>query len=305
MSEEAKSPDPKTKEALKETPSPSLPPFKFATWGEVIDIFSKTILVLFGSAYIVGLLILNFHIRKYGLYYLGFLQIEYVMVGLLWGFLVGSIYLFVYYLRHQIKQAYRQDGSGRLKIFARTINVLLTTVGGLAILYYILNVASESELDYRTRTPYTILLFLILNAAALFNISQEVRQVVRRFAVNDDKDARLYIRARYFFISYNLIILLVMLSAYTKYVFPALSPVFGGGKKQKAEFIIKADQVETVNLLGFQVNNRSIGPLEVIFEGADFFAVAPPEGVAKNNVKAIRIRRDIVDAALYLSDKKE
>ena len=46
---------------------------------------------------------------------------------------------------------------------------------------------------------------------------------------------------------------LVMLSLYTKHVFPELSSAFGGGKKQKVEFVVKAEQLETAKAIGLKV----------------------------------------------------
>jgi hypothetical protein len=79
----------------------------------------------------------------------------------------------------------------------------------------------------------------------------------------------------------------------------------GGGKKQKVEFVIKYDQMSAISAVGLQVapESRKLGPLEVIFEASDFFLIAPPQDFNNKSVKAIRIRKDAIDAALYLSDK--
>src|ERR1044072_6874484 len=69
---------------------------KVISWKDSIEIASKLILSIVGICYVAGLLILNIHLRKYGVFHLNFLQIQYVMVGALWIFLCGSMYCFYY-----------------------------------------------------------------------------------------------------------------------------------------------------------------------------------------------------------------
>jgi hypothetical protein len=95
------------------------------------------------------------------------------------------------------------------------------------------------------------------------------------------------------------------LSSYAATAFPRISPVFGGGKPQKAEFLIKTDRVDTVKAVGLQLlpDSRKIGPLDVVFEASDFFLIIPPQGFGNDNVKAIRLNKELIDAAFYLGSK--
>lgn len=80
-----------------------LPSTLILRWRELIEIVSKTILTIISIAYIIGLLILNKYIMGYGVYYLNFLRIEYIMIGLVWGFLVAVIPSFAFYVIKEIK----------------------------------------------------------------------------------------------------------------------------------------------------------------------------------------------------------
>jgi len=57
----------------------------------------------------------------------------------------------------------------------------------------------------------------------------------------------------------------------------------------------------------FRKNSDSphFGPLEVVFETPDFFLIAPPPGFNNNKVKALRIRKDVIDAALYVDENED
>jgi hypothetical protein len=83
------------------------------------------------------------------------------------------------------------------------------------------------------------------------------------------------------------------------------SPTYGGGKPQKAEFLIKADQINTVKAIGFQPSGdtQKVGPLEVVFEASDFFLIIPPQGFSNEKVKAIRLNKHLIDATFYLGSR--
>jgi len=79
---------------VKEVEEQKVQTLNIVTWKEPIEVASKTLLVMAGVSYVVGLFILNFHLREYGIFYLNFLQIEYVMTGALWAFLCGTAYCY-------------------------------------------------------------------------------------------------------------------------------------------------------------------------------------------------------------------
>src|SRR5215470_9529305 len=60
---------------------------------EVIEATAKVLVGVSVLSYIIGLLITNMHLRKYGVSHLSFAQFEYVLTGLLWLFLVGLSYV--------------------------------------------------------------------------------------------------------------------------------------------------------------------------------------------------------------------
>jgi hypothetical protein len=282
------------------------------SWRDTVEVASKVGVAAIAVAYIVGLLVLNFHIRKYGIYYLSFLQIEYVMAGILWAFLVGLIYCFSYLVLYRIKTSFneeRQKGIKRVwQIGWQVTKVLFALFALFSSLSFVLSILSDNELTMFKQSNWKVVGVLILNAAALSMVGTKMRDATKHFLSGQqteeiDGAAK---RASFFDVFYNVALFVSMLSFYSNSVFPHLSPVFGGGKKQKAEFIIKPEEVETINIIGIQMepNSRHLGPLEVIFEASDFFSIAPPLGFNNNKVKALRIRKDMIDAAFYINEKE-
>lgn len=285
-------------------------PLKVGSWLDTVEIASKVGIAAIAVAYIIGLLILNLHIRKYGVYYFSFLQIKYVTAGILWAFLVGLIYCFFYLILSIFKSSYtvvKQKGIKLvLQVAWQSINIFYI-FALFFCLSLVLQILSNSQLDILKLTSWIVIGVLVFNVIALFIIGTKMRNAIRHllFRQQTKEIDDVTRRAVFFDVFYNIIVFVSALSLYSNYVFPHISPVFGGGKKQKAEFIIKSEEVETIKVIGIPMKpaSRNLGPLEVIFEASDFFLVAPPPGFNNNKVKALRIRKDMIDAAFYITEE--
>jgi hypothetical protein len=66
--------------------------------------------------------------------------------------------------------------------------------------------------------------------------------------------------------------------------------------------VISSEEIEPLKNMGFQISpeNRTTGPVELIFEGSDSLIILPPDSSTK--AKAIRVKKEFVDTILYLSD---
>src|SRR4030095_357518 len=66
---------------------------QIAGFREMVETAAKVLVGVSVLSYILGLLITNMHLRKYGAFHLTFAQFEYVLTGLLWLVLVGFAYM--------------------------------------------------------------------------------------------------------------------------------------------------------------------------------------------------------------------
>ncbi|MGA2146594.1 MAG: hypothetical protein ABSH49_16700 [Bryobacteraceae bacterium] len=89
---------------------------------------------------------------------------------------------------------------------------------------------------------------------------------------------------------------------YALYLYPLLSPTFGGGKELDICMVIRSEQVGVIRALGFNViDERVTTPVKLILETPDFLLVLPPtQKGSGRKFRAIRIRRDLVDSVLYV-----
>ncbi len=268
-------------------------------WRGLGEAASRIVVGLIGLAYVIGLLILNLHVRKYGIYYLNFLQIEYVMVGMLWACLVGSMYCLLIAIFGRARQIYKTRE--RKAIFENIVYLLLTLLVAYTCLVFVLNVLTEAE-TVRYSGYWKILGVLFLSAIGVFNVGSkviELRTHLLSERAQRDKHSKF---AQFFDIFYMTVLLVVILGIYSNSVFPKISATFGGGKPQKAQFLIKTDRMETVKTMGLELQGDTprVGPLEVVFEASDFFLIIPPQGFTNDKIKAIRLNKDLIDAAFYL-----
>lgn len=271
---------------------------------ETIDVLSKVAVVLVGGCYVVGLLIVNLHLRQYGFSNLNFLQVDYVMAGAVWLFFIGLIVGLALYILSRLASIGEalQAGSYRL-VVARILASLVFMIIASAIVLYALILLSDHVISILSVRMLTILAVLILNVGGVLLFGAAVGELVLGHALIPKKGfAKIgdYFRA---FVYVGLF--LAVLSLYSAYVFPSFSQTFGGGKTKSAEFIVKSESISTFAGMGIPVDpgtRRSI-VVQVVFEGSDFFLIAVPSGLQKaERVKSIRLDKSLVEAILYSSD---
>jgi len=146
---------------------------------------------------------------------------------------------------------------------------------------------------------------LLLNAGVLFSI-RNVRLFVGSHQEGllklDDKTYQWY----WVFVSFYFAVTLIgAISLYSSYVFPLISSTFAGGSTQKVTFVIKVEQVESAKTAGLQLSEDRRVHVEIIFESPDFFLINSPRGLAGDKVKAVRIRKDLIDTAFYTDNSPD
>jgi len=277
-------------------------------WEKVLSSLARLGFILVGWCYVVGLLILNLHLGQYGVFSLNLLQVEYVMAGALWTFLVGFTYCLLHFVALPLRSGHN-EGEQPPKRVGSAIRIL--TMGGLALsaLVFVLFVLSDSELGLSQGSKILPTLavggILVLTAMTFVQLTSDIQVIVQRAFLGQasKKIDGVAKQASLSIFGFPIIVLLLLLSIYALYAFPKFSPAIGGGQKQVVEFISKADQRETIINLGFPVlhGSQRFGPVEVIFETSDFLTLSPPkEFSSEGKAKAIRIRKDLIEAVIYL-----
>jgi hypothetical protein len=262
---------------------------------ELTNTLSKLGLAIFGAAYVIGLVIHSTHVTTYGLYYLDFLKVEYVMAGLLWIFLTSASYLYCYLLRRGIVNYWRTSPRSKLMkviIYFWWLLSFLIVVAGIIQLFVSTN--------YRTNRGLLVVTgVLILNALAVYVFVSGATT----FFLKLDKQKKQKINA-------SEVLLfglgaIVAITLYARYAFPKLSHHWGGGSHQSAVFLVRKEQLEAFGATGFVTDaaTRRTVPVEIILEGSDFFFVIPPNTKDQQNLKGVRLPKESFDAVFYIASE--
>lgn len=272
---------------------------------ETLETLLRLGFALLGGCYVVGLLILNSYLAQFGISSLNILDVQYIMAGALWIFLIVFVccqLLLIFEGPKYIKQAWKQG--------LRLLPIMTAVILGLSpiMLIYVVQFASGFELRLTNgsnpRPLFIVLGILILTALTVRYLWNDIRAllaaIVPEHATDKVEPVTKWINL--FMALFRTVLVIGLIPAYSFSVFPKLSSALGGGRPQEVEFLGNVKHIDTLNSIGLSVSSekRRFGPLEVIFEGSDFFLVAPPKDVkSEDNLKAIRINKDLIDAAFY------
>ena len=269
---------------------------------EFAEIGSKAGLAFIAACYVVGFLIVNLHLRKFGITYLGFLRTEYIIAGFVWAFLVALVYSLVALLFYRLRDLIRHRKFSGL---ASSLVWLILILFGLGFFpFSALNVVTQRQTAIASSWGWRTIGILLLNAGVLFSISN-----IKSFVGSDQKglpklDVRTYRWYWAFVCFYFAVTLVGSISLYSNYVFPLISSTFAGGSTQNVIFVIKGDQLDSAKSAGLQLSEDRKTTVEIIFEAPDFFLITPTIGTGEK-VKAIRIRKDLIDAILYRNNQPD
>jgi hypothetical protein len=261
-----------------------------------IETVSKGIIALIGIAYVVGLLILNFHLRNFGIRYLSFLQLEYVLVGMLYLFITITTYLSGAVIYRHIK--YLCFEKKKRSIFVSCV-ILITL-----LLYWLIMFLLVVDFDFRVidLPGLVVVLVLILNALGMNSVVISSKSDFSKHL----KFSKNQILHKFLLILFSVAFQTIGTSLYANLVFPKLTSAYGGGKKQIIQFLVNAEFIPEIKNIGLRINDetKKSEKLELILETDDAYFISPPiENSDGQHIKAIRINKDEIDVVLFLSNR--
>jgi hypothetical protein len=295
-----------TAQKTEAAPSPAPVSTDTVSWKDWIDPVTKLVGLFLGMCYVIGLLIVNSHLQRYGLSEFGLLRVEYAMAGASWFLLVVATGSSLKYMLYRIKL---------IKGFGSFLWVLLLILVWSNLLFAMVGYLSEwvlaGSLQWATWRCAAILVFQWMFGWGVIEVLRNIAQkrvVQPWWSVLPSPVGRVLARTQRDQVHSLLSILFSFLFAlwlYSLYVYPYLSPTFGGGRPQEISMVVKPEEVVMIRALGFTVgDNRVTTPVTMIVETPDFLLLKPTNG--KNpNVRAIKIRRDFVDSVLYLETRND
>lgn len=275
-------------------------------------------LIILGSLYSVGLLIINIDLGRYGLISLNLARPEYIMAGVLWAFLsLGTI--------------------GAIQLLSETTRSLLLSIkskstkrvfGMLWVTFFIFSTVCFFDLMFTTLSRRTIGLITVFNYASLFTSSAIALNAAILYGTfqslrNLNKEKQPFSPKTFFYATYRgfspfyaLLLCVAAVSTYTFLAYPLFAKEFGGGKKPVVQLFISPASGFSPPRLNLPVagNNEAIGPVTLVFESETMFFVRPIDPDEKiwgpwatRPTTTVGIAKGLVQALMYIpkEGKKE
>lgn len=259
-----------------------------------VESVSKLALVVTTASFAIGLLIVNIHLAKYGLYSNEFLRSDYVLAGVCFFALFAITDFCMGYFIQLVTYAV---SASRHKQYIRAVGAVLIGV----ILVFFFTGAGISMLVDNPAPPLrqlgTLAAIVILTWGLIKGLAMHVNAILDGTPPEELEGDLLKIRPVYHFRIYMLVILsLSGTIIYATKVFPYISPVYGGGKMEQVLLYPNARGEALFKTLSVARNaDKTVGPVEVLAKSEKTLTILVPSSVP-GKTSATEINRDLLDA---------
>jgi hypothetical protein len=254
------------------------------------ELVSKIALTLVGLTYVLGLIIVNLYLRRFGFFSAGLLRVEYVMAGALWLALFGLGYVFEIIARREVAVAkYMWSEGRRKKAIARGVSAWL--VPNVAFLFILMHLFDSFSV--RSWRDWNAAIVIIATPAIFLKFADFVKAGWQSYRQRpNDPSMKLPV----FKVALQGAMLLTFLTYYAQTAYPRIHLSYGGGKPNVIR-ITATDRVADV--LRQNAGTRASQTYDLIADTGDWLVIAPHESEHEwpwpsDSRSAIRVRRDDV-----------
>jgi hypothetical protein len=278
---------------------PPGPSQRLVSWTPILDASWRLGLFVSILCYSVGLVISNFSAQRFGRYNLGLDKAEYIIVGFAWTVLTSIGFVMFLQLRRTYTNASTAPFTVKRK--ARCALLLLLV---LCVLFYIftsLTVVFDWSHKFFTMKAFNMFLAVLLMGFAIDFFARGVRKMVRDKGLSWRTFSELQMLMG---VAVHGAYLPLALILYIETVFPVIPAAFGGGALESAEIFIKPEGQQLFR--GMKVNvdpNGSIGKWGIVVELPDAVVITDKPTPPQADAKTIWVRKDRIEALLYLANK--
>lgn len=255
------------------------------------ELASKIALTMLGLAYVLGLVIVNLYLRRFGFFSAGLLRVEYVMAGVLWLMLFGLGYLFEIFIRRGIESAkYFWANRRRTKAIIRALASI--TVPFFALLFILLKLFNDFSV--RSSRDWQAVLFIIVTPSVFLNFGTVLKAGWHHYRKSETDPTS---RPPVFMVAVQGVTLLTFLTYYAQAAYPRIHPSYGGGAPSEVRIVASGAAAQ---VLESATNIQPTGAtFDLIADTGDWLVVTPHEPQHEwpsESRAAFRIRRDDVVA---------
>ena len=264
-----------------------------------IETITKVIAVIAGLAYAAGLLIVNLHLARYGVFAVDLARAEYVLAGTTWLFVFCAAYGAVHYARARLLPA----NGATLPPPKRLLQTLKYVFVSQVMTWLPLNLVTVGRLDI-FRWEVWVLLTIMLVGYLSVDYALEIARDGWRSALPDlpVSSEGMALRSMFFVVSQCVAAVVFSIAAYAFLAYPEVPQVLGGGKRQN--MVLRCAPTAFASCKALPVphasDGSSVGPVQLLFESSNDYVVVKPGADLWAFTSAARLRRELFDATVTL-----
>ena len=239
-------------------------PINTSSWS--LQDFAKAIPALVigisSACFILGLLIVNLRLAKYGVYSSEFIRTEYVMAGAVFILLIAIAGICISYFTQQMKVA------GKYWAEKRYLQVIYIVLGNIALVIVTISsalmVLNLGQIYLAMKSLLVAVFAVLIIWLMISNLSIRFISIIKLIKLSEPKDTvKGYLQ--------DLLVifpgLLMGIALYANFTYPLISTAYGGGYRTLAILFPTPRGLEVCKALALPVQrNQTVGPIEVLTE---------------------------------------
>lgn len=233
-----------------------------------LEMGGKLLIAVAALAYGVGLVIVNVHLARYGVFTAGLGRAEYAMAGFACLFFAASSYGATHFVRARLLN--NLDSLPWMRRLLRYIRYTLSNAVLATLPLMLLSIGQLHLLRVEVWLLLTVLLVAFLGVDQIIRFVQgDWRTMIPLREPYKEADAA---RASFYVLTESFAAVLIFLVGYALLAYPDILPAFGGGAVKANVLLLSAPtSSETCRALGLPVSkdNKRVGPVYILLETTD------------------------------------
>lgn len=245
--------------------------------------------------FVLGLLIVNVHLSKYGMFSKEFLRTEYVLAGAIFALMLVSAEVGFWHLKdwYQNVEEFWKNG--------KFVKILLSPYMLLPLLFVpilLLLLGNHSTVSMKSikslGVPMTGVYLVSMNFYyAYLSVKDNIKII---FPEQAEIPLSISVHKRISKLFWPLVLILMGIAFYAKSTYPYISAVYGGGSRSPVLIYPTDRGVKVCQTLSLPINpNQSVGPLEILTESEKELTILIQNGFSEKKI-AIQLNKELLDA---------
>jgi hypothetical protein len=266
-----------------------------------LETVSRCALLASAGLYGLGLVIANFNAQLYGRYSLGFVEAQYVLVGLLWLFLTLLAFALMRYAFQLIKILGPWRGRPLRQNVKQGLWVPVGLCGGWWVYASVVGVLGVSH-PYWSWESLVIIGVLLLTTITLGDLFQKTWRDMKCESQPGDSFLVKLWKVNSIQIARRVLSFFTALFLYGVFVYPQLSAAAGGGRLHQAEIIIRQDRRSVFDgMTEFKIDKAGkLGPVSIVAESDQSLIVtATDKPWWETKRRSLLLKKDLIELVIY------